>query len=387
MDLVAQDLAFLSKLGLTPIVIHGAGKQIDEEMKKKKIQIKKVGGMRVTDKVAVKIIEKLTDTMTTKLVKSITTHGGSAINANDFGIVNVKKRGLFNGADLGFVGEIKRIHIDKISDICESWCIPVIGSIAYDNDIVYNINADTLANEIVKKLRPKKFILITETGGVLDKNSTIISTIDVQLDLPDLIKNNIITDGMLLKVQEIKELLKSASGTIVEIVSAESLLQELFTVKGSGTFMRYSANFIIKQNFNGINKKKIKKLIEESFCKKLVSDYFNQPTEKIIVDKDYSGLAVIKKLNGVAYLDKFAVSKTAQGNGLGKAIWHVIKNMYPSLIWRSSITNPINSWYFKNCDGAQKSDEWIVFWYNVNWEKVRELVPTIIKIPRTVVKE
>ncbi len=385
-EVVAEDLAFLSKLGLTPIVIHGAGKQIDLEMKKKKIPIKKIGGLRVTDKQTMSVIEKIMNKMTTKLVKSLNAHGASAVNANDLGIIEAKKHTKQNGIDLGLVGDIKMVHIDKISDICESDCIPVIGSVAYDGDTVYNINADTLANEIVKKLKPKKFILITETGGVLDKNGNILSTIDVQLDLPDLIKNKIITEGMLLKVKEISDLLEKAPGTVVEITSAENLLQELFTVKGSGTFIRYGANFTINKKFKVLNKKKIKKLIEESFCKKLVRDYFGDPAESIIVDKDYTGLAIIKKLNGTAYLDKFAVSKAAQGNGLGKAIWHLVKKLYPSLIWRSSINNQINNWYFKNCDGAHKTDEWIVFWYNLDYPTVLELMPVVSNLPATLVK-
>ncbi len=228
--------------------------------------------------------------------------------------------------------------------------------------------------------------MVTETGGVLDKSGNIISTIDIRTDLPDLIKQNVITEGMLLKVNEIKKLLESSPLTVVEVCSSENILQELFTVKGSGTFIRYGGSFLIKKSFDGLNKGKIKKLLEQSFGKKLVEGYFDLPVECVIVDKDYTGLMIVKNINETIYLDKLAIAKSAQGNGLAKAMWTLIKNKYPSLIWRASPTNPINNWYFKNCDGVEKCDSWIIFWYGIERSKVNDLIPIIMNIPKTMVK-
>ncbi|MBS3068024.1 acetylglutamate kinase [Candidatus Micrarchaeota archaeon] len=384
---VAEDLAFLSKLGLTPIVVHGGGKQIDKQLEKNGLAIKKVSGLRITDKETMKIAYKVMNNITNKLVKAITNEGGHAINANGLELIEVEKKPPVKGIDLGFVGDLTKIKTDKITELCQSGYIPILASIGHKEDVAYNLNADTLASGFVKRLKPKKFILITETGGVLDKNEQIISTIDISTDLPELIKQNVITEGMLLKVKEIETLLEKAPTTVVEVCSAENLLQELFTVKGSGTFIRYGGNFIIRKSFKGLNTTKIKKLLEESFGKELVPGYFYKAVDSVITDKDYSGIMIVKKINGVPYLDKFAITKSAQGNGLGKAMWTFVKNHYPTLIWRSSITNPINNWYFKNCDGIQKSNGWIIFWYNVSRTKATALIPIISKIPKTLVKK
>ncbi|MBI5001811.1 acetylglutamate kinase [Candidatus Woesearchaeota archaeon] len=387
MRLVAEDLAFLSKLGLTPIVIHGGGKQIDKELQKKGIVSKKVDGLRVTDKETMKIVKKTITALSSKLTNEINTNGGRAINATALELIEAQKAENFNGVDLGFVGSVKKVKIDKLRDLCKSGYIPILGSVGYDDDdCAYNINADNLASWLVNKIQPKKFILVTETGGVLDKKGNIISTIDIQFDLPDLIKKNVITEGMLLKVLEIKTLLQNAPQTVVEVCSAENILQELFTVKGSGTFIRYGGSFIIKESFNDVNTQKIKKLLEESFCKMLVGDYFEQPIDCVIVDKEYTGVMIIKKIQGTAYLDKLAIAKSAQGNGLAKAMWSFVKMKYPSLIWRSSVNNPINNWYFKNCDGVEKSNTWIIFWYNLDRNTVHTLFPLIMALPATMVK-
>lgn len=386
MRLVAEDMAFLSKLGLTPIVIHGGGKQIDQELARKGIVSRKVAGLRVTDRATMKIVEKTVSALSSRLAREINEAGGRAINATDLELIEAKKAQPVGGVDLGFVGSIRNVRIDKIRDLCKTGYIPVLGCVGYGDRHSYNINADTLASWLVRKVQPKKFILVTETGGVLDKNGNIISTIDIRIDLPQLVKEKVITEGMLLKVNEIRTLLEKTPMTIVEVCSAENILQELFTVKGSGTFIRYGGNFIVQKNFRGLNTGKIRKLLEESFSKKLADDYFQQPLECIMIDKDYTGIMIIRDIGGTAYLDKFAIAKTAQGNGLGKAMWSFLKSKYPALIWRSSGSNPVNNWYFKNCDGVEKSDPWIVFWYNIDRNRAHTLIPLITQLPKTLVK-
>ncbi len=383
-DLV-EDLVFLSKLGLTPIVVHGGGSQIDKELSKKGISYEKVSGLRVTNSEAIKVISKTINSLSSRLAIEINKQGGHAINATALELIDAEK--MASDADLGFVGTIKGIQTDKLRELCKEGYIPILGCIGYGSGSVYNINADTVASWLVRAIEPKKFILVTETGGVLDKSGKVISTIDVQLDLPDLISKNVITEGMLLKVREIKALLESSPGTVVEVCSAENLLQELFTVKGVGTFIRYGGNFIIQDSFSGLNTERIKKLLEDSFCKRLVDGYFEMPVKCVMVDKDYTSVMVIKSIEGVDYLDKFAIAKSAQGNGLGKAMWSMAKSRYPSLIWRSSISNPINTWYFKNCDGIEKCDSWIVFWYNLDRAKAGSLIPLISELPKTMVSK
>jgi acetylglutamate kinase len=367
MPMVAEDLAFLSQLGLSPIVIHDADNAADAEGRKGDVQ-------------------KASNALTSKLVSMINEKGGRAINANGMNIVEVERKpsGDVTGPD--FVGKVKRIKKDKIFKVCKAGYVPVLASLGYENDVAYGINADTLASWLVKMTRPKKFILVTESGGVLDKNGGVISTIDIHADLPDLIGQDMITGGMLPKVQEIETLLDSNPTMVVEVCSAENILQELFTIKGSGTFIRHGGNLIVRKSFRGLNIGKIKKLLTESFGKSLVPEYFDDPVDCVVVDRDYNGLMVIKRVGGVPYLDKFAVAKSAQGNGLGKTMWYFIKKRYDTLIWRSAPSNQIDSWYLKNCDGMQKSGPWIIFWYNLDRSRAIKLIPIISRMKRTLVE-
>ena len=53
----------------------------------------------------------------------------------------------------------------------------------------------------------------------------------------------------------------------------------------------------------------------------------------------------------------------AQGEGLGRAVWQVMREQVPRLFWRSRRGNPVNPFYFAECDGCLKQPRWKVFWY------------------------
>jgi acetylglutamate kinase len=80
---------------------------------------------------------------------------------------------------------------------------------------------------------------------------------------------------------------------------------------------------------------------------------------------------VLTRVNGLTYMDKFVVGETAQGEGLGRAIWHAMRIENPQLFWRSRRDNAINDFYFANCDGAVRDAYWTVFWYGITeWDVI-----------------
>ena len=82
-----------------------------------------------------------------------------------------------------------------------------------------------------------------------------------------------------------------------------------------------------------------------------------------------------RSVTGVAYMDKFAVTPTAQGEGVGAALWQQIRSRYPKLYWRSRADNPVNSWYNKQSDFCIRRGKWQVFGYGVtDMNQVQRLV-------------
>jgi acetylglutamate kinase len=116
-----------------------------------------------------------------------------------------------------------------------------------------------------------------------------------------------------------------------------------------------------------IDKPKLLKLLESGFSKKLLPGYFRaNKTFRIYYSEDYRAALVLLDVDGVPYLDKFAVADDAQGEGLGSAAWSVMRQETPKLFWRSRHDNTINDFYMQVSDGCMKCGHWTVFWYGLD---------------------
>ncbi|MFH1317338.1 MAG: hypothetical protein ABII01_07495 [Candidatus Woesearchaeota archaeon] len=375
MDVIAEDIAYLNMLEIFPVIVHGAGSTLDKKLP----NTKKIDGIRVTGKEDMELIKSVFNNISKDLVDKIKEKGGSVeIAENVFECKKLEK--------YGYVGDVINVNTTKIKDLIMSDVTPIISPIGHDicsNDSnldKLNINADVAAKELVKVINPNKLIIITEKGGILNDKNELIP----YLNISDENDFDHITGGMLLKVKEIKDFLKSAQNCSVVITSAENLLREIFTIKGSGTFIKYHSIESTSDPDN-LSKEKIKSLLEDSFGKKLCDDYFQNGIIDIIYEKNYEGIGILKKVNNIPYLDKFAVAKFRQGTGLGKSIWdHIIKK-YPKLVWRSHPDNPFNLIYNKYSDGVVKKTGWFIYWNNLEDSEIISVINEVANIKKTLI--
>jgi acetylglutamate kinase len=216
----------------------------------------------------------------------------------------------------------------------------------------------------VWKLRPHKVIFLSPTGGLLDRQDRIISAVSLSNDYEALMQQPWIHSGMRLKLQQINEMLmKLPDDTSVSITSAAHLTRELFTYRGAGTLVRKGEKIGVYKNPDADTLAVVKSLVEKSFERTLRDDWFEKLEEPLVLLSETGRAAAImtKGIDGVPYLDKFTVTSEAQGEGLGAAIWQVVRARYPALYWRSRNTNPITPWYFQQADSSNRSAGWVVF--------------------------
>ncbi len=368
LELIAEDIAFLNKLDIYPIIVHGCGSTLDKRLP----ESEKIDGIRITKKEDMKVIQSSFKEIADSLKENIIEKGGKAEIVED----------LFYCEQLeqyGFVGKIKKIKLSKIKSLIDLNITPIISPLGDSSVGKLNINADNVAKELVKIIEPKKFIFITKTSGILDSKGKLIPF----LNLSGNVFENI-TGGMLLKVKEIKDFLSSGVDYEVVITNPKNLIKELFTIKGGGTYIKYHT---INQtsDVNSIDKEKVKWTLEDAFDKTLVEDYFENGIKEVFYEKEYEGVAIINEINGMPYLDKFAVAKSYQGTGLGKSLWDRVIKEYPKLIWRSSADNSINTFYTKLCDGVIKNCEWNFYWKNLSNNEIMSTIDLVIKKKKTLI--
>jgi acetylglutamate kinase len=174
-----------------------------------------------------------------------------------------------------------------------------------------------------------------------------------------------IEGGMRVKIEQIKDLLDGLPlASSVSITRPAELAKELFTHKGSGTLVRRGERVLQAQHWDAFDLSRLRGLIESAFGRKLLPDYFETTLlHRAYVSENYRAAVILTREDAGIYLDKFAVLDEAQGEGLGRAVWLLMREQNPALFWRSRHGNPINPFYYAESDGCIKQANWKVYWY------------------------
>ncbi|MFZ1390234.1 MAG: acetylglutamate kinase [Dokdonella sp.] len=365
LDALTSSLAFLQEVGLTPIVVHGAGPQLDEELAAAGIEKMTVDGLRVTTPEALAIVRRVFQTQNLRLVEALQ-EGDTRATSITAGVFEAD---YLDREKLGLVGRVRSVNLAPIEASLHAGSIPVIASMGETSGgQILNINADFAANELVQVLQPYKIIFLTSTGGLLDGEGRIIDSINLSTEYEHLIAQSWLHSGMRVKIEQIKTLLDRLPLTSsVSITQPAELAKELFTHKGSGTLIRRGERVLAVDSWDQLDLLRLRELIESSFSRGLVDDYFERtPLLRAYVSENYRAALILVEEGGFTYLDKFAVLDDAQGEGLGRAVWQVMREQNCSLFWRSRHDNPVNSFYGSESDGCCKVEQWKVFWYGVD---------------------
>jgi len=233
-----EDINILNKLGLSVVVVHGGGPRIKRELDKKKIQTKFINGLRVTDKKVIKIVEEVLIDFNNDIVNSLKEKGSKAISINTKinNIISV----IPEKEELGFVGIPDKINANIIEDLMNQNQIPIVAPLGLDaNNQTYNINGDTAANAIAKKLKSRRLLLMTNVEGVYDDRKNLISEIK-PFDLKNLIEWKVVQGGMIPKIKNCVDAVENGVRGVVILDGRQphSILHEIFSDKGAGTLIR-----------------------------------------------------------------------------------------------------------------------------------------------------
>ena len=233
-----DDIFILNLLGLSIVVVHGGGPRIEKELEKEKIQTKFLNGLRITDEKVIKIVEDVLIDFNNDIVRSLNKKGCKAVSINSKinNIIDV----VPDIQELGFVGLPNKININIIKDIIDKKQIPVVAPLGLDdNKLTYNINGDTAASAIAKKLKSRRLLLMTNVEGVYDDRKILISEIK-PFDIENLIKLKIVQGGMIPKIQNCIDAVENGVRGVVILDGRKphSILYEIFSDQGAGTLIR-----------------------------------------------------------------------------------------------------------------------------------------------------
>ena len=233
-----EDISVINKLGLSVVVVHGGGKNIQKKLDEHNLKSAFIDGLRVTDEKTIKIVEEALLELNFEILSEISNHHANSVS------ISPKKNNVIRvipeRKELGFVGTPSEIKKDTILEIINEKKIPLIVpmGIGEDNNI-YNINADVAAGAIAKELKARRLLLMTDVEGVLDKSKNLISEINSSM-ANEMLENKTIAGGMIPKIKTCLDAVNNGvtGVVIVDGRKQHSILFEIFSDKGAGTLIR-----------------------------------------------------------------------------------------------------------------------------------------------------
>ncbi|KAG0322237.1 hypothetical protein BGZ99_003436 [Dissophora globulifera] len=379
LDTLASAITFLNRVGLYPIVLHGAGPQLNNLLEKAGVVPDYHDGIRITDEKTLEIARKVFMAENLKLVEALEKMGTRA---------RPLPGGVFTAQYLdkekyGFVGKITGVNKEVIEASIRAGALPILTSLAETPaGQILNVNADVAAGELARVLEPLKIVYLNEKNGLYNGDTgKKIDIINLDEEYEELLKQPWVKYGTKLKIKEIKELLDHLPrSSSVAIISAGHLHKELFTDSGSGTLIRRGFKLFHHNSLDHLDKDRLRKIMEKEdedvkSGQISVSSYLHQLENskdgfKAYGDEPYEVLAVVKNNDesgsGVPKLDKFIATKTAALNNVTDNVWALLSKDYPALTWVVDETDANKGWHFDKAEGSFSKNGKTLFWKGLN---------------------
>jgi N-acetyl-gamma-glutamyl-phosphate reductase / acetylglutamate kinase len=391
---LSSALAFLNHVGLYPVVVHGAGPQLNKIIEDSGVEPHFEDGIRVTDPKTLGIARTLFLEENLRLVEELERLGVRArpITSGVF-TADYLDKDKYN-----LVGKITHVDKKPIEAAIQAGCLPILTSMAESREgQVLNVNADVAAGELARSLQPLKIVYLSEKGGLFNGDTKEkISAINLDEEYDHLMTQWWVRHGTRLKIKEMKELLMDLPrSSSVAIIHPADLQKELFTDSGAGTLIRRGnkvhVNTSVSQFGNlealkdvlvrdraGLDAKAVVDRYVQSLAERDFRAYFDEPMEALAIVLPSTQSA------SVAHLATFTITKTGWLRNVADNVFASIRKDFPKLMWTVKEDDENLTWFFDKADGSLSKDGEVLFWYGVeSSDEVRELMLEFTKHGRT----
>ncbi|KAK1059098.1 Protein arg-6, mitochondrial [Friedmanniomyces endolithicus] len=393
LDQLCASLRNLNQMGLFPVIIHGAGPQLNRLLEEAGVEPKYQEGIRITDGKTLGIARKLFLEENLKVVEALESWGVRARPITSGVLMaDYKDRDIFQ-----FVGEVNEVNVGSIKAAIADGYIPVLTCMAESEDgQVLNVNADKAAAELARALVPLKIVYLSEKGGIHDKETgKLVEAINLDEEYDEYMKKPWVIHGTRSKIRDIKTLLDDLPrSSSVAIIHPESLERELFTHSGAGTLIRrgtklYQASSLAE--FEAISPKMLKQALvrnREGLDSAAVVDRYldtlKSSSFRAYFDENMEALAIVLPPTGqsstqLAHLSTLTMTRSAWLSNIADNVFQSLKRDFPKLAWTVKQDDENLTWFSEKADGSIAKKGEVLFWYGIESpEEVRELMSEFV---------
>ncbi|KAI9641877.1 Protein arg-6, mitochondrial [Ciborinia camelliae] len=389
LESLTSALAFLNHVGLFPVVVHGAGPQLNKLLEDAGVEPQFEEGIRVTDGKTLAVARKLFLEENLKLVEKLEEMGVRArpITSGVFGADYLDKE------KYNLVGKINKVNKGPIEAAINAGCLPILTSMAETPEgQVLNVNADVAAGELARELQPLKIVYLSEKGGLFNADTNEkISAINLDEEYDSLMSQWWCRYGTRLKIKETKQLLdllpRSSS---VAIIHPADLQKELFTDTGAGTLIRRGNKLATVSSFSEFEDiQKLKDVLvrdREGLDARATVDRYVDGLKnmefKAYFDEPMDALAIVlppKSPGSLSNLATFTITKAGWLTNVADNVFAAIKKDHSKLVWTVKEDDENLTWFFDKADGSLSKDGEVMFWYGItDGNEVKDLMTEFV---------
>jgi len=245
---VLEDITLLKYVGLNPVLVHGGGPAISDNLDKLGVESEFHEGLRVTNSEVMEVVEEtLVGKVNSQIVALANQAGNQAVglSGKDGNLIAAQKCESKDGVDLGYVGEVEKINPAVLKTVIEDGYLPIVAPVGIGAEgASYNINSDLVAGEIAAALEAEKLILLTNVEGILtdpEDPESLVSRLTTA-EAESMIDQEQIVGGMIPKVQSCITALEGGVRRthILDGRVDHAMLLEIFTDQGIGSMITTS---------------------------------------------------------------------------------------------------------------------------------------------------
>ena len=208
-DTLAALLERFSKIEGNKVLVHGGGRSATALATQLGIESKMVNGRRITDADMLRVVTMVYGGLVNKTIVAKL----QALNINALGLTGADMNYMQSDkrpvkeVDYGFVGDVKKVDADLLSDLIKKGVVPVLAPLTHDKKgNLLNTNADTIAGEAAKALAKHFDVTLVycfeKKGVLMDANDddSVIPEITKELFVK-YVEQEIIQGGMIPKLE------------------------------------------------------------------------------------------------------------------------------------------------------------------------------------------
>ena len=373
LDELCSSLAFLYTVGLYPVIVHGAGPQLNNLLEKAGVEPQFEEGIRITDAKTLRVARDLFLQENLKLVQKLEEKG---VHAQPL-TTGMFRAEYLNKDKWGFVGKVTGVNKQSIETAISNGYLPILTSMAETDDgQILNVNADVAAAELARALEPLKVVYLSEKGGLFDASNQKISAINLDEEYDHLMSQEWVRYGTRLKIKEIKELLDTLPRTTsVAIIHPEDLQKELFTDSGAGTLIRRGSKLqsaTTLSDFKDLDTLKSVLIRDrdgpdaEATVDKYL-DFLRENPFTAYFDGSMNALAIVLPANNgrQATLATLTITKSGWLTNVADNIFTALQKEHPELVWTVREDDENLGWFFDKADGSISKGGDVMFWYGI----------------------